>query len=190
MQHAGPFPTLAAGGFSAYIDFVAYEETPYTALVHALSLFGHKTAVDAVRARLRMGESVTLSLSSDTTARLVVPETFVSHTRRAGEVTHATLLRDPRTLTTSDFLVLVREGEEPARRFHRLCDGLVTTPLLPHWALWLWRWAQQHESVRELHGIGCRAWLGRLDETQLEQALTKALQTGILTIPVPTVQDT
>ena len=86
--------------------------------------------------------------------------------------------------------VLVREGEDPARRFHRLCDGLVTTPLLPHWALWLWRWAQQHESVRELHGIGCRAWLGRLDETQLEQALTKALQTGILTIPVPTVQDT
>ena len=83
-----------------------------------------------------------------------------------------------------------REGEEPARRFHRLCDGLVTTPLLPHWALWLWRWAQQHESVRELHGIGCRAWLGRLDETQLEQALTRALQTGILTIPVPTVQDT
>ena len=76
---------------------------------------GQAGGVDAVRARLRMGESVTLFLSPDTTARLVVPETFVSHTRRAGEVTHATLLRDPRTLTTSDFLVLVREGEDPAR---------------------------------------------------------------------------
>src|SRR5437899_84924 len=49
MPSPGPFPTLVAGGFSAYIDFVPYEETPYTALVCALPLFCHKTGVPAVR---------------------------------------------------------------------------------------------------------------------------------------------
>ena len=62
MKTNSVFPTLAAGGFSAYIDFIVYEDTQWTPLIHALSLYGHKTAVDAIRVRLRMGETAALSL--------------------------------------------------------------------------------------------------------------------------------
>ena len=57
MTIAADFPTVSAGGFSAYIDFLAYEPTGWGTLIHALSLFGHKTAVEAVRVRLRAGET-------------------------------------------------------------------------------------------------------------------------------------
>jgi hypothetical protein len=185
MNTSTPFPTLCAAGFSAYIDLIAYEPTDWTALIHALSLFGHKTAVDAIRARLRMGESVSLSVPHDLTARLVLPEAFLTRTRRAGELTHATLWRDPATLTPNNFLVLAREGEDPAQRFHRMCDVQVTTPLLPEWAPWLWRWAQQSGTVRPLCTIECEAWTACVDEMQLEQALAQALQTGTITILSP-----
>ena len=66
------FPTVSAAGFRAYIDLIAYESTSWAALIHALSLFGHKTAVDAIRARLRMGESATLTLPEEMTGRLVL----------------------------------------------------------------------------------------------------------------------
>src|SRR4029453_18967332 len=75
-----PFPTVSAAGFRAYIDLIAYESTTWAALIHALSLFGHKTAVDAIRARLRMGESATLTLPEAMTGRLVLPDTVVSRT--------------------------------------------------------------------------------------------------------------
>jgi hypothetical protein len=177
------FPTVSAGGFSAYIDFLAYEPTGWRGLIHALSLFGHKTAVEAVRVRLRAGEAATLTILQDLTAHLALPETFVSRTRRTGEVTHATLLRDPRSLTAQSFPVLVRDDEDPMPRFHRLCDGLVTTPLHPTWAPWLWRWATQSGALQALQSVGCRAWHGRVDEVQLEQALRGALADGLLRIP-------
>jgi len=177
------FPTVSAAGFHAYIDLVAYESTSWDMLIHALSLFGHKTAVDAIRARLRMGESATLALPEETTGRLVLPETVVSRTRRAGEITHATLLRTPASLSAASFLVVTRDREDPARRFYRLCDRHVTTPLLPQWAKWLWQWAQASGSVTPLQTIGGYAWTACVDETALEEALTAALQTQTITIP-------
>ena len=177
------FPTVSAGGFSAYIDFLAYEPTDWGALIHALSFFGHKTAVEAVRVRLRAGETATLATPEDLTAHLVLPETFVSRTRRTGEVTHATLLRAPRSLTAQSFLVLVRDDEDPTARLHRVCDGLVTTPLHPTWAPWLWQWATQSGTLQALQSVGCRAWRGCVDEVQLEQALRSALANGLLRIP-------
>jgi hypothetical protein len=177
------FPTVSAGGFSAYIDFLAYEPGGWGALIHALSLFGHKTAVEAVRVRVRAGETVTLTTPEDLTARLVLPETFMSRTRRTGEVTHAMLLRDPRSLTAQSFLVLVRDDEDPMSRFHRVCDGLMTTPLHPTWAPWLWQWATQSGALHALESVGCRAWQGCVDEAQLEQALSRALANGLLCIP-------
>lgn len=183
MTISASFPTVSAGGFSAYIDFLAYEPTGWGALIHALSLFGHKTAVEAVRVRLRAGETVTLTTPEDLTAHLVLPETFVSRTRRTGEVTHATLLRDPRSLTAQSFLVLVRDDEDPTTRFHRVCDGLITTPLHPTWAPWLWQWATQSGALHALQSVGYRAWSGRVDEAQLEQALRGALANGLLRIP-------
>lgn len=177
------FPTVSAGGFSAYIDFLAYESTGWGALIQALSLFGHKTAVEAVRIRVRAGETVTLTTSEDLTARLVLPETFMSRTRRTGEVTHAMLLRDPRSLTAQSFLVLVRDDEDPVSRFHRICDGLMTTPPHPTWAPWLWQWATQSGALQALESVGCRAWQGCVDEAQLEQALSNALAKGLLRIP-------
>ncbi len=183
MTIAVGFPTVSAGGFSAYIDFLAYEPTGWGALIHALSLFGHKTAVEAVRVRLRAGEAATLATPQDTTAQLVLPETFVSRTRRTGEVTHATLLRDPRSLSAQSFLVLVRDHEDPVPRFHRVCDGLITTPLHPTWAPWLWQWATQSGALQALQSVGCRAWCGCVDEVQLEQALRGALANGLLRIP-------
>jgi hypothetical protein len=104
-------------------------------------------------------------------------------TRRTGEVTHATLLRDPRSLTAQSFLVLVRDDEDPMSRFHRVCDGLITTPLHPTWAPWLWRWATQSGALQALQSVGCRAWQGCVDEVQLEQALSRALANELLRIP-------
>lgn len=183
MTIAVDFPTVSAGGFSAYIDLLAYEPTGWGALIHALSLFGHKTAVEAVRVRLRAGETATLAGREDLTAQLVLPETFMSRTRRTGEVTHATLLRDPRSLSAQSFLVLVRDHEDPMPRFHRVCDGLITTPLHPAWAPWLWQWATQSGALQALQSVGCRAWQGCVDEGQLEQALSRALANGLLCIP-------
>ena len=183
MTIAVDFPTVSAGGFSAYIDFLAYEPTGWGALIHALSLFGHKTAVEAVRVRLRAGETATLATLQDMTAQLVLPETFVSRTRRTGEVTHATLLRDPRSLSAQSFLVLVRDHEDPMPRFHRVCDGLITTPLHPTWAPWLWQWATQSGALQALQSVSCRAWCGCVNEEQLEQALRCALANGLLRIP-------
>ena len=177
------FPTISAAGFHAYIDLLAYEPTSWDVLIHVLSLFGHKTAVDAIRARLRMGESATLTLPNETTGRLVLPDTVVSRTRRTGEITHATLLRAPASLHALSFLVVIRDGEDPARRFHRLCDRYVTTPLLPIWAAWLWQWAQESGSVVPLLTIGGQAWSARVDENALEQALSAALHNGTMTIP-------
>jgi hypothetical protein len=178
-----PFPTIGAGGFHAYIDFVAYEATEWKAEIHALSLFGHKTAVEAVRVRLRMGEIVTLTNGQELTAHLVTPETFVSRTRRTGDVTHVTLLRIPQSLSAQSFLLFVRAGEDPLPRFHRICDGLLTTPLHPQWASWLWQWALQSGALQALESIGCRAWRGCIDELQLETALSSALENALLRIP-------
>lgn len=183
MTIAADFPTVSAGGFSAYIDFLAYEPTGWGARIHALSLFGHKTAVEAVRVRLRAGETATLATPQDITAQLVLPETFVSRTRRTGEVTHATLLRDPHSLSARNFLVLVRDHEDPLPRFHRVCDGLITTPLHLTWAPWLWQWALQSGALQALQSVGCRAWCGCIDEVQLESALCSALASGLLRIP-------
>ena len=113
----------------------------------------------------------------------MLPETFVSRTRRTGEVTHATLLRSPRSLTAQSFLVLVRDEEDPTTRFHRVCDELVTTPLHPAWAPWLWQWATRSSAVHALQSVGCRAWQGCVDEAQLEQVLYRALANGLLCIP-------
>lgn len=183
MSTTPAFPTVSAAGFHAYIDLLAYEPTSWDVLIHALSLFGHKTAVDAIRARLRMGESATLMVPDETTGRLVLPETVVSRTRRTGEITHATLLRAPASLSATSFLVLIRDGEDPAQRFHRLCDRYVTTPLLPLWASWLWQWAHQSGSVVSLPTIGGHAWTARVDEAVLERALCAAVHSGTLTIP-------
>lgn len=183
MTNATDFPRISAGGFSAYIDFLAYESTEWGAEIHALSLFGHKTAVEAVRVRLRMGETATLTTSQDLSAHLVSPETFVSRTRRTGEVTHVTLLRTPHSLSAQRFLILVRDGEDPVLRFHRICDGLVTTPLHPSWAQWLWQWALQRGALQSLESLGCRAWRGCVDERQLETALSTALENALLGIP-------
>jgi hypothetical protein len=183
MSPSPSFPTVSAAGFHAYIDLLAYESTSWDVLIHALSLFGHKTAVDAIRARLRMGESATLLIPDETTGRLVLPDTVVSRTRRTGEITHATLLRAPASLSATSFLVVIRDGDEPARRFHRLCDRYVTTPLLPLWAPWLWQWAHGSGSVVSLPTIGGQAWSARVDESALEQALSAALHGGTLTIP-------
>lgn len=183
MTNVTRFPTLSAGGFSAYIDFLAYESTEWGAEIYALSLFGHKTAVEAVRVRLRMGETATLAIVQDCNAHLVSPETFVSRTRRTGEVTHVTLLRTPHSLSAQRFLILVRDGEDPVPRFHRICDGLVTTPLHPTWAPWLWLWALQSGALQALESLGCRAWRGCVDERQLEAALSTALENTLLCIP-------
>jgi hypothetical protein len=123
------------------------------------------------------------AIREDLTAQLVLPETFMSRTRRTVEVTHATLLRDPRSLTAQSFLVLVRDDEDPTMRFHRVCDGLMTTPLHLTWAPWLWQWATQSGAVHALQSIGCRAWQGCVDEAQLEQALRRALANELLCIP-------
>lgn len=183
MTHPTPFPTISAGGFSAYIDFLAYEATEWGAEIHAASLFGHKTAVEAVRVRLRMGEAATLALARAISAQLVPPDTFVSRTRRTGEVTHVTLLRMPHSLSAQQFVILVRDGEDPVPRFHRVCDGLLTTPLHPTWAPWLWQWALQSRALHTLESVGCRAWRGNVDEPLLEAALHVALEDGLLCIP-------
>jgi len=184
MTNATDFPRITAGGFHAYIDFLAYESTEWGAEIHALSLFGHKTAVEAIRVRLRMGETAALTTSQDLNGHLVSPETFVSRTRRTGEVTHVTLLRVPHSLNIQSFLILVRDSEDPVPRFHRVCDGLLTTPLHPTWAPWLWQWALQSNALQALESIGCRAWRGCIDETQLESALHAALENGLLCVPI------
>lgn len=178
-------PTLTIDGFSAFIDWIAYEEISWLALIHALSLFGQKTAVEAIRARLRMGESATLLLPAERTGRLVVAESFVTRTRRVGAVTHVTLLRAPQSLTANQSLVLLRDGDDPAQRFHRVCDALVTTPLHPCWATWLWQWAKEAGAVQLLDTIGCQAWKVAIDELQLEQALSQALHSGAIIMPIP-----
>jgi hypothetical protein len=183
MTASQSFPTLSAAGFRAYIDLIAYESTTWAALIHALSLFGHKTAVDAIRARLRMGESATLALPEEMTGRLVMPDTVVSRTRRAGEITHATLLRAPASLHAKSFVIVTRNQDDAARRFYRACDRHVTTPLLPQWAPWLWQWAQASGSVTALHTIGGAAWTACVDEPALEAALTAALHAQTITIP-------
>jgi len=180
-----PLCTMVVDGFSATVDWVAYEETSWLALLHACSLFGQKTAVEAIRARLRMGETGVLHLPAERSARLVAPDSFVTRTRRVGAVTHVTLLRAPQSLTGQQSLLLLREGEEPAPRFHRLCDGLVTTPLHPSWAAWLWQWATETGAVHVLHSIGCQAWTVSIDEARLEQALSQALCCGDLMLPTP-----
>ena len=182
---AAVMPTLVVDGFSAFIDWIAYEETSWLALIHALSLFGQKTAVEAIRARLRMGESTTLSLPAERTGRLVVAESCVTRTRRVGSVTHVTLLRAPQSLTAKDSLLLLRDADDPAQRFHRMCDALVTTPLHPGWAPWLWQWAKEAGAVQPLPTIGCQAWKVAIDEARLEQALSEALRSGTLTMPTP-----
>jgi hypothetical protein len=184
MSTTTPFPTISAGGFSAYVDFVAYASTEWGAELHAVSLFGHKTAVEAIRVRLRMGEIATLTITHNRNAHLMSPETCVSRTRRTGEVTHVTVLPTPQSFSAQSFLILVRDEEDPVPRFHRACDGLITTPLHPSWAPWLWQWALQSGCLHALESVGCRAWQGSVDELQLEAALQVALETGVLCIPV------
>ena len=184
MPTTSPLCTMVVDGFSAYVDWVAYEETSWLALMHACSLFGQKTAVEAIRARLRMGETGVLHLPAERSTRLVNPDCFVTRTRRVGAVTHVTLLREPQSLTTQQCLLLLRNDEEPAPRFYRRCDGLVTTPLHSAWAEWLWQWATEAGAVHALQAIGCQAWTVCIDESRLEQALSHALRSGTIIMPM------
>jgi hypothetical protein len=181
-------PTLVVDGFSAFIDWIAYEESSWLALMHGCSLFGQKTAVEAIRARLRMGETGMLHLPAERSARLVNADSFVTRTRRVGAVTHVTVLREPQSLTAKQSLLLLRDADDPAQRFHRVCDALVTTPLHPTWAGWLWQWAKEAGAVQRLHTTGCQAWTVTIDEPQLEQSLSQALRSGALTMPTPAAE--
>ena len=81
-----------------------------------------------------------------------------------------------------DFLLVVRPGEDPAKRRHRFLDRRVSIPLHRSWAGWLWERGLEKVEIQPLECLGIRAWRCIPKPEQLEEDLSRGVAQGVLTL--------
>lgn len=186
--------TIRAGGFSATVDGYARSEKE----LWFVSMVGHQQAVRAIWARLVKGEAG--FLGGDNLAGETLPLAreawgtwrFTGARLPSGASYHGMLVPELAVCNNdrSDFLLLVREQDEPARLHYRFLVRRLELPLHPSWATWLWGRGLVNGEVEELDATGVRAYRCRPVSGALRDDISAAVQARELGVESPVSEPT
>ncbi len=178
--------TIRAGGFTATVDGCARGGNE----LWFLSMLGHQQAVRAIWARLVKGEAAFLSgteLGGEPTP--LAREAwgtwrFTGMRLPSGSAYHGMLIPEIAAYATDrpDFLLLVREQDDPAQLHFRFLARRLDLPLHPSWAEWLWRRGLENEEVQELESAGLRAYRCRPQPEALRVDISDAVRRRALVV--------
>jgi hypothetical protein len=176
MSHG--FPVIRYTGLSAYVE--AYARGAYAFPV--LSLFGAKTAVQAIAAALVSRKSdVFLSNEEETQeVYLTVGEYRIYGKTLPCGAHHALVIHTSaliRHCALPYFFLFGRSGEERLRLcYFSFLDRLVPIPLLQGWTDWLWKRGIEKGEIEALERYRLSAYECRVDPDQLKNDLSQAIR--------------
>ncbi|MCC6387415.1 MAG: hypothetical protein IT302_08540 [Dehalococcoidia bacterium] len=180
--------TITAGGFSATVDGCARGEQE----IWFLSMLGHQQSVRAIWARLVKGEYGFLSGDVDGASLPLAREAwgtwrFSGMRLPSGASYHGMLVPEVATYNSdrSDFVLLVRDRDDPARLHFRFLNRRLELPLHPSWATWLWHRGLGNGEVQELEATGLRAFRCRPMSGALRDDIGAAVQRRELGVESP-----
>lgn len=182
--------TISAGGFSATVDGCARSEQE----IWFLSMLGHQQSVRAIWARMVKGEHGFLSGGVDAKSLPLAREAwgtwrFNGMRLPSGASYHGMLVPELAMYNSdrSDFVLLVREQDDPARLHFRFLDRRLELPLHASWAPWLWDRGLAAGEVEELQATGLRAYRCRPSVSTLRHDIGTAVRQRTLRVDTPVV---
>ncbi|MGE0600657.1 MAG: hypothetical protein AB7J35_05195 [Dehalococcoidia bacterium] len=185
--------TIRAGGFTATVDGCARGENE----LWFLSMLGHQQAVRAIWARLVKGEAGFLSSTELGGKPMPLAREawgtwrFSGMRLPSGSAYHGLLIPEIAAYATDrpDFLLLVREQDDPAQLHFRFLAHRLDVPLHPSWAEWLWRRGLNNEEVQQLESVGLRAYRCRPQPEALRADISDAVRRRALVVETTGVAD-
>lgn len=181
-----PFPLIRYTGLSAYVEASARGAYSYP----VLSLFGAKTSVQAIAAALANRNSdVTLAENGETREVYLATGDYRLFAKTLPCGAHQVLVINTGALlkhcAPPCFYLISRGGEEQLQsRYFSYLDRLVPVPILPSWAGWLWRRAQEKGEIEALDGYRLTAYECQVDPEALKEDLSQALRNKELRLEV------
>lgn len=186
-------PRVAAGGVSAYADAFAVgtHDTYGSGQLELwfLSLLGPQQSVKSLWAQALKGSLLTLSWDEARlvrTARLAPlgKDGWKRHmTALPAAAAHQVVLVPrlaPFHAEGREFLLLVREEAEAARRFWRRLNRATDLPVHPSWDAWLWARALRLREAIPLAGRGLVAYRCHVNLARLAEDVGEAVRSGEL----------
>ena len=181
------YPVIRYTGLQAYVE--AYAKGSYAYPV--LSLFGAKTAVQAIAAALVSRKSeVFLSHESERQEAYLTPGEYRMLGKTVPCGAYHLLVVNTQALfkhcALPSFYIVSRPGEEeqlPLRYFSFL-DRLTPIPLLNCWAGWLWERGIEKGEIEALEGYRLTAYECRVDLEGLKEDLSQAIRKKQLCLEV------
>lgn len=180
--------TISAGGFSATVDGCARGERE----LWFLSMLGHQQAVRAIWARMVKGEYGFLTGEVEGTSLPLAREAwgtwrFNGMRLPSGASYHGMLVPELAMYNgdRSDFVLLVREQDDPARLHFRFLNRRLELPLHASWASWLWDRGLTTGEVEELEATGLCAYRCQPNVTALRDDIGAAVRQGTLGVDAP-----
>ena len=185
--------TIRAGGFTATVDGCARGENE----LWFLSMLGHQQAVRAIWARLVKGEAGFLSSTELGGEPMPLAREawgtwrFTGARLPSGSAYHGMLIPEIAAYATDrlDFLLLVREQDDPAQLHFRFLARRLDLPLHPSWAEWLWRRGLENEEVQQLESAGLRACRCRPQPEALRADISDAVRRRELGVETTGIAD-
>ncbi len=181
--------TIRAGGFSATVDGCARGEKD----IWFLSMLGNQQAVRAIWARLVKGEAGFVSGDDVGSEPLHLAREawgtwkFTGMRLPSGAAYHGMLIPELAAYATDrpDFLLLVREQDDPSQLHYRILARRLNLPLHPSWSIWLWHRGIGNGEVEELDATGLRAYLCRPATSALREDIGDAIRRHELGVDSP-----
>jgi hypothetical protein len=179
---------IRCAGFSAAVDAYARDDAD----LWFVSLLGNQQSVRALWARLLKGEPAVLS------DHALMGGRYCELAREARGATRFHAAKLPVTGATHgmlipeqalyvgerfDFLLLARSEADAPALHYRFLSRRVDLPLHPLWADWLWKRGLARGEVRPLDALGVHAWRCVPDQSDLKQALGRALRGHRIPLP-------
>jgi len=185
---------IRCAGFSAAVDAYARDD----AHLWFISLLGNQQSVRALWARLLKGEPAVLSDNALLGGRYcaLAPEAravtrFHSAKLPVTGATHGLLIPEQALYVgeRSDFLLLARSKSDAPALHYRFLSRRVDLPLHPLWADWLWERGLARGEVLPLDAVGIHAWRCMPDQSDLTEALGRALRGHRIPLPAAALAD-
>lgn len=194
------YTVIRTRGWTAWVDKYAASEHGN---IYFLSMVGRQTAVKAIAAALltNRSDADNIYLSDPRYDQLTITKEFRSkwknkHLKLSATsyqqivVNNSTHFKPTGSYHQQHFAMIVPPGSSPELTFFQFLDRRVAYPLHPSWANWLFRLHRPKpytdhgdEGIHPLRSLGCAAyWVNIIPEYDLQDAITKAIVTGELTI--------
>ena len=195
--------TVHSNNFTAVAEDFALDR--HTENLWMISMVGPQTSVKAIWARLNSQGSKQVVLApggadgmiSNMNAENVLTGSLPHHT--AGQ-RRARIARLPRSgawhllLYTrlsepdygtrgSEFIMLLEEEEDPATAHWQFMKYRSSVPIHPDWKDWLWQWALENETARQIESVRRKAFYCTSQQDKLREAVSQAVRDGTLNIP-------